>query len=501
MYKLALIELHQETNTFSPVTTELRNFESLALYYDEDVHKGGDKHRLQVDGFRKAVKRFGKGKVEIVPILAAWSHSGGKIKAEVFEHFTSHILQRLKENKVDGIYFSVHGAMGVENIHDPEGDLLVEIRKLIGNEMPVAVSCDLHANITRQLVDHATFINAYRTNPHRDHNKVGFRSGKMLIQTVFGEIKPTMAFQKLPLLKGGGFNIDFIAPMRKIFRHMKKMERNPKVISLSTFMVHIWIDAPEVGWSCVVVTDDDPELAQRLCEELSEMNWAVKDHPHPEPLTPEEAIEKVKRSWWRKRIGTSIISDISDLVAAGAPGENTFILQALMKYGKELTAYIPLCDEVTVSQLNESQLNKNITVEVGGKLDKLFNQPVTFTGKLIFLDDSRYGKTAVMVKDKLHLIITTLPCPAFKPSFFTKLGLNLWKADVIVVKNLFPFRLFYWKYNRQTLYVQTKGVTNIDVFELDYKYIPRPIYPLDKVESWRSENVSNDINDTANQQV
>lgn len=485
MYRVALIELHHETNSFSTVPTQLRNFESAALYYDEDVHIGGDKHRLQVHGFRKAIRRFGKGQVNFVPVISAWSQSGGKVTAELFQHFQSHILDRLKNNKIDGIYFSVHGAMGVEGLHDPEGDLLAEIRSLVGHEMPIGVSCDLHANITQKLVGLATFINAYRTNPHRDHKQVGFKSGELLIKTMFGEVKPSMAFQKLPLLKGGGMGIDFIAPMRRIFGAMKKMERNPKVLSVSNFMAHIWIDAPEVGWSCVVVTDNDPALARQLCEELCEMNWAVKDHPHPVPLSPEEAIKKIKSSPWPRFMGTSIISDLSDLVGAGAPGENTYILQALMQDGQALRAYVPLCDETAIQSLNLAQLQQEVSVEVGGRLDKIYNQKLSFTGKLLFLEVSSYGKTALIMQNKLYLILTSLPCPAYKPTFFTELGLSLWKADVIVVKNLFPFRLFFWKYNRQTLYVKTKGVTNIDVFKLNYQHIPRPIFPLDKMTTWR----------------
>ncbi len=485
MYRLALIEIHQETNSFSTVPTLLRNFEAVALYYDDDVHKAGDKFKLQIEGFRKAIKRFGKGKVELVPIISAWSHSGGKIAADVFRHFKDHVLSRLKDNKLDGIYYSVHGAMGVEGIHNPEGDLLAEIRELVGKDIPIGVSCDLHANITRKLVAHATFINAYRTNPHRDHRRVGFKSGEILIKTVFGEIKPTMAFHKMPLLKGGGNTVDFIAPMRKIFRRMNKMERNPEVLCVSNFMVHIWIDAPEVGWSCVVVTNNNPILAQQLCHELCEMNWAVKDHPHPVPLTPAEAIQKIKRARWRRLLGTAIISDLSDLVGAGAPGESTHILQALRKEGKGLMTYVPLCDEAAIHNLDPSQLNHEVVVEVGGKLDKVYNQKVFFKGKLIFLDHCEFGKTAVIVQGKLHLILTTLPCPAYKPSFFLSLGLSLWKADVVVVKNLFPFRLYFWKYNRQTLYVKTEGVTNVDVFKLNYQHIPRPIYPLDKLESWQ----------------
>ena len=109
MYRIALIELHQETNSFSTVPTLLRNFESSALYYDEEVHIAGDKHKLQIDGFRKAVRRFGKGKVELVPVISAWSQSGGKVTEEVYHHFKAHVLDRLRNNKLDGIYFSVHG--------------------------------------------------------------------------------------------------------------------------------------------------------------------------------------------------------------------------------------------------------------------------------------------------------------------------------------------------------------------------------------------------------
>jgi microcystin degradation protein MlrC len=485
MYRLALIELHQETNSFSSVPTQLRNFEAAALYYDEQVHIGGDKHKLQIDGFRKAIKRFGKGRVELVPILSAWSDSGGNISREVYDHFKAHVLDRLRNNRLDGIYFSVHGAMGVEQLHDPEGDLLREIRNIVGPDLPIGVSCDLHANITQQLVANASFVLGYRTNPHRDHNRVGFKSGELLIKTVFGEITPTMAFYKLPLLKGGGYTIDFIAPMRRIFRKMRKMERNPKVISVSNFMVHIWIDAPEVGWSCVVVTDNDPALAQQLCHELCELNWAVKDHPHPVPYTAAEAIEKIRKARWRRLFGTATISDLSDLVGAGAPGENTHILRALMQEGKELRAYVPLCDEQAIQALRPSQLFQEVRVAVGGKLDRVYNQQVSFSGKLVYLEKSQWGKTAVLVQDKLYLILTSLPCPVYKPLFFTQLGLSLWKADVIVVKNLFPFRLNFWKYNRLTLYVQTAGITNVNVFQLNYQHIPRPIYPLDPVESWR----------------
>jgi len=86
----------------------------------------------------------------------------------------------------------------------------------------------------------------------------------------------------------------------------------------------------------------------------------------------------------------------------------------------------------------------------------------------------------------IHLIVSELADSLRSPSYFKNLGLSLWKADVVTVKNLFPFRYNYLLYNRKTVNVITPGVTNVDVFKLKYTRIPRPIYPLDSIDTWRS---------------
>ena len=87
--------------------------------------------------------------------------------------------------------------------------------------------------------------------------------------------------------------------------------------------------------------------------------------------------------------------------------------------------------------------------------------------------------------NNIFVVLTELPCPAFSPKFFSRLGLNLWKADIVVVKNLFPFRILYGLYNRKTFNIRTAGTTDLDVHGLKYKKIPRPIYPLDEIVDWK----------------
>ncbi|GJM27846.1 MAG: microcystinase C [Cyclobacteriaceae bacterium] len=489
MKKIVLIEFHQETNSFSKVPTTLREFESLALYYGEEVLSKGikDYKKFQLAGFLKALERYGQHRFEAIPVLAAWATSGGPIQPDVYEHFHNYIIENIKKiGRIDAVYLSMHGAMGVQGLRDPESHLLGAIRKIVGDKIPIGVSYDLHANITAEKVNLCTFINAYHTNPHRDHFKVGYKAARLLMDTLDGTVQPTMAFLKMPLLKGGGMTIDFLKPMRRVFKILKRMEKRPGVLSVSNFMSHIWLDDEELGWSCIAVTDNNPALASALTEEIADLNWSVRDHKHPEPVSVEDAVQSLLRMKWRRNFGTAVFCDTSDIVAAGGPGENTHILNYLMHKAPELRAYVPLRDATEVQRVYELPIGQPVTLSLGGKLEKEYNKSIIFNGLLILKEETHFGKTAVVQGDNIFLVLTELPCPAFSPKFFSRLKLNLWKADIVVVKNLFPFRLLYALYNRKTFNIRTAGTTDLDVHNLNYKKIPRPIYPLDKIVHWRS---------------
>jgi microcystin degradation protein MlrC len=492
MHKIALIEIQQETNSFSPVLTTLNDFKAFVLHYGADVEPAAKRTRFQLAGFYDAYEKFGKADIEPIPIVCAWANTAGPLTTETWAHFKQVVAEGLAPHPdVAGVYLSLHGAMSVEGISDAEGDLLTDVRAQVGATVPIGVSFDLHANLTRRVVEQATFITAYRTNPHRDHVRVGYRTGKILMDAVRGKIKPVMAFRKLRLLKGGGFTLDFLAPMRGIFRRMNRMERQPGVLSVSTFMVHLWMEDPELGWSTIAVTNGNRPLAEQLADELADLNWSVRHARHPQPLTPEAAIAKLRRNRWRLRAGTAVLCDASDAVSAGAPGENTWVLRALADEAPDLVAYVPIRDEAVATQLYDLPEGAAVDVAVGAKIERKYNEPYRLRGTLVGKYLTRptkahsFSKAVVVRQNNTFVIVTEQPQAVFYPRFYTELGLNLWKADVVVVKNLFPFRYFFLPYNRLTLNVVTPGTTHIDVKQLRYEQIPRPIYPLDSVEDWR----------------
>jgi microcystin degradation protein MlrC len=484
--KIALIEIQQETNSFSPLLTTLKEFEWSFLKYGNDILPEAKTSKFQTGGFYKAMTEYGRDTVEIVPILCAWAQSGGPLTEETFAHFKTVIENALNQHPdLAGIWLSLHGAMGVQGMTDPEGHLLEWLRERVGNKIPIGVPLDLHANITQRMVQHATFITAYHTNPHRDHFQTGFKSGKLLIDTVLGKVKPTMAFCKMRLLKGGGYNIDFLQPMRAIFRRMRQMEKMPSVLSVADFPCHIWLDEPELGWSTVVVTNDNPRLAEQLAEELADLNWNVRTIAHPQPITPEAAIEKVKQAKFRRLFGTVILCDVSDIVSAGAPGENTHLIRAILEHAPTLVSYTSIRDAQAAQMAFDQPERSWIKTTIGGKLEPRFNRPLDFEGKVIRRFKSQLtGKAVVVQREGIHIVISENPNPVMKPQFYQELGLNVWKADLVAVKNLFPFRYHFLKYNRLTINVLSAGTTNVDVHQLDYKHIPRPIFPLDGIENW-----------------
>ena len=479
-------EFMHEVNSFSPIITTEKNFKADHLFYGDDVIAPAIEEDKQLAGFLEAVEKSGSGRIRAIPIVQAKSMSGGPVDSLFYARIKNLIIDEVSEQEsVDGIYLSLHGAMGVQGMFDPEGDLIKALRDLTGPETVIAVTFDLHANVTKRRAENADIIVGYHTNPHRDHFKTAYRAGDLLIRTVLGEIDPVMVVNKMKLLKGGGINIDFLPPFRKIFATMKKMEKQEDVLSVSFFPVHIWIDEPELGYSTIGITDGDPDLSARLADEISDMAWAVRDVPQPEGNTPEEAVAIARDRKIARALGTLVFCDVSDAVGTGTPGESTWILKALVEQGSELTSYIALRDGEAARQAWEHNVGDEITLTVGGKIDTVYNAPFTYTGLVDMKQETSYGKTVIVKHDDIHLILSDLPMASRTPADFRELGLSIWKADIVVVKNLFPFRYNFLLYNRKTVNVISPGLSNTDPFSLNYVNIPRPVYPLDRIENWR----------------
>ncbi len=491
--RIAYARLYQESNALSPVLTTLEDFRGTHLLEGEALAEAcaprghevrGFLRNAELSGFVKAARREGPAGLTLIPLFSALTIPAGPLSAETFAWFEERLLADLRAAMpLDGVFLCLHGAMCAQGVTDPEARLVEAARSVVGDAR-VAVSLDMHANLTARKVQGADVIAGYRTNPHRDHASTGARAATMLLHQLTGRTRPTAAWRSLPMLLGGGLMLDFWKPMRAIFQRMKAMERDPRVLDCSLFQAHLWNDHPDLGWACHVVTDDDPALAEQLAEELAERCWAVRHAMPPRPADPSEAIARARAAPLARLFGAVFFVDASDAVGAGGTGENTRILEVLLREGQGLRAYVPLRDPRAVSTCWEVEPGQQITLSLGGGLDPATNNPLALDATLVTKRSTpATGRAVVLAVQDVRVVVTEGSALALKPSFFADMGLEPFAADILVVKSIFPWRMHFLAQNRRSIFVKTAGITDLDAaWSLSFR---DAIHPRDQVECWR----------------
>jgi microcystin degradation protein MlrC len=492
-YRIAFGRFMHETNSFSPVETTIEDFkrthyvegqELLIACQPENEEVKGFLKNLELSGFYKAVKKHKDKNIELIPTVSAWSISGGPVAKKDFDDYCEKIKSYLKEaGELDGVFLALHGALGVTGEIEPEVKLIKEIRSVVG-DIPIAVTMDLHANLSKEKIENIDIICAYRSNPHWDMARTGFRAGDILIKSISGEVQLTKSWRTLPMLLGGGVTIDFLPPMRGIFQRLKEIEQDSRVLYCSVFMCHPFLEHPELGWSVNIITDNNQELAESISDEIAERCWAVRKKMPPKFPELNESLEKIRKMKLTRKVGCIAVCDASDVVGAGGTGENTAILKELLDNAKDLLSLIPIRDKDVVYQLWDKNIGDDIDVVVGGKLQPEINDPVQVIGKLQLKKETQsFGKVLVLDLDNVKLVVTEGYALPMKPSFYEDLGLSTFKADIVVVKNFFHFRLYFMAKSRKSIYIKTKGITDLDkILEVKSIY---PYYPKDDLDDWR----------------
>lgn len=498
--RIAYGRIAQETNALSPVLTELSDFASTHLFRGEElaarVAPGGEEapgflRRAELAGFLDAVRA--DGNVEAIPTLSAWAVPSGPLSIACFEALVSELEERLRAAMpLDGVFLSLHGAMGLLGRNDPETTLLRRVRAVVG-DVPIAATLDLHANLTAARIATGALFVAYRTNPHRDHVATARRAGALLFRAARGEVRPVVAWRSLPMVLGGGNTFDFSAPMRGLYRHAARLERSG-LLSASVLPVHPWLREPEVGWSTIAIADADAALAESAAQDLADRAWPLRTQLPPTFPDARAAVAIARDKTWARRLGVVMLSDASDVVSAGAPGENLVLVEELWRRGGGMRAYAAVRDPALVAELAATAIGTSLAVRIGGRLDPDRNPPLHARARLVARDrmDGVGARVHLRLEPEdaeggtVELVVTEGPALAVRPDFFTRLGLPIGEADVVVVKNFFPFHLFYARWERGFVYVRTGGVTDFDA-ALTLPFAG-PVWPKQRLSDWLGED-------------
>jgi len=272
--------------------------------------------------------------------------------------------------------------------------------------------------------------------------------------------------------------------MRKVFRRMRAMEKQPGVLSAHLFMAHCYSDAKDLGWAAHITTDNDPALAEELADELAELLWSVRDAPLPPMKSPKEALETIKKSRLSRALGMISLVDVDDAVGTGAPGSNTHLLKAFMREPEAFRIYLPIHDPAALQACWDKEIGATIELVLRG-IPEMTDQPeVLVCGKIKALVHTEFGRVARMDIGGLSVAIAERAPYTVSPRFWRQIGLNPWRADAIVQKALFHYRFFYAAMSRKTVPVVSDGASSLNaVRKLRFDL---PVWPNQAVDEWRT---------------
>ncbi|MES0325158.1 MAG: M81 family metallopeptidase, partial [Candidatus Bathyarchaeia archaeon] len=273
-YKIGVAGFSHETITFWPGLTTLKDFEMNAYHGEKVIEKAKGTNSC-IGGFIEVCERE---KVELLPVCVASGGATETVTDEVYDFYVGEMRRGFDEMKgeIDGVLLSLHGAMATQSRQDPETDAVREVREVVGYDMPLMVTFDLHANKDGAILKEATAVFGYQSSPHVDMRNTGMRAANAMMRTLRGEIKPTTALKKPGIVVPSVFSATTVSPAKDIIDRVHWWEGKPGVVDVSALFGFAWSDVSPLGMGMVAVTDDDPKLAQEIVDDLCELAWSKR---------------------------------------------------------------------------------------------------------------------------------------------------------------------------------------------------------------------------------
>ena len=323
MLRILVALLRQESHSFVPGATVLADFERNQITEGADVLvRVGNR---EIDGYLDAAEDLG---VDLVPLFDAQAVSGPPVSDDAFEHLAGKLCDGVRANidGIDGVMLGLHGAMLTESIDDAEGEILTRVREIVGPKLPVAATLDLHTHMTDRMAEKADIVVGYQTCPHVDLRRTGRVAMEILVRTLRGEVSPVVSSRKIRMLTSSETHDDREFPNGEVIGQLHKAEKDPKILSATAFCTQPWLDVPELGWTVVIVTDDDRALGQETADDIARSAWDLREDYLVHKTDVDEAIDMALAG-----DGVYALSEGADSTTAGGLGDGNLLLQALLE--------------------------------------------------------------------------------------------------------------------------------------------------------------------------
>lgn len=475
----------QEGHSFVPGRTTREDFAALGVRYGQDCL--GAQDRSETHGFEDVAAARG---VRLVPTVYAHATSGPPVTDDAFETFADAICDNAGTylSDLSGIALSLHGAMMTESYPDAEGELLHRLRTIVGRDLPIAVTFDLHAHMTQQIADLADIVVAFQTIPHVDLYETGSKAMSILIDAIEGAVSPRLSFFKLPMLSAPECQDSRRGAYKELMDELRQAEEDATVLSASLLSTQAYVDVPNLGWSTVVVTDGDQAEGDRLAVDIAREAWKRRRSFVVDRVPVDQAIDEALSGE-----GCFALSEGADSPTAGGLGDGTELLAALLRRKVDVSCLLMVRDAEVVEIAAQAGIGAAISVDLGGKLTPRFFSPVPVTGRVKALTDGRYwnlyagerihdmGHSAVLEIGSITVLVSSERPRGVDYQAYLSVGQDPRRFKISQPKSAGSYKQYYEEFAR-CIDIDTTGPVASNLTLLDYQNRPIPLWPWEDTE-------------------
>lgn len=506
--KVAILGFHLEANAFAPLSVD-EDFRAQCWEEGDDITelaRGVSRLPSEVTGFYTRMDALGAWTP--APLIVIGAPPGGPASVEVWSTFLAEVESRLlAAMPVDAVYVANHGASSADGVDDTEGVLALRLREIVGPDVPIVATHDLHCNVSQETVDTLDGLIAYRTNPHVDQRERAADAADMIYEILSGTPMET-AYVRLPLTPpsvtlstASGPYADLVAMGISL---TQKRGEGP-IAHVSVCSGFVFSDLPKCGVTITVTARGDLQAARRTALQVARAGWADRARYVADTIPVERAVELA-----RDAQAPLLFADVADNPGGGGRGNTSWLLQAFDEARIPNVVLGVFVDAALVAQA--------AGLGVGAEFDAVFNREesaysrrYTSRARVLKLTDGEgmgrrgilrgrkfsLGATCLLelVDSGMKVVVGSLRRQLADPAILEMHGIDIARAGHVIVKSRGHYRAGFDEFfsNDRIHDVDSPGLTTPNLKQVDFKRLPRPVWPLDEAAAWTEPDWASEV--------
>ncbi|HSL73329.1 MAG TPA: M81 family metallopeptidase [Ilumatobacteraceae bacterium] len=505
--RVGVASIQHESNSFAPGVTHLESFRRI----DGDDLDGLAGTNTEMAG--ALAELTARGAVP-VPLVHAHALPSAPLSAETGRQLVEWLDRSVRsQGPLDALVLALHGAATTVDDVAFDRTLVSVAREAVGPHAVVALTLDLHANVTPELLTGVDAVVGYLTNPHVDQQRVGRRAVELLAAIMGGAVRPVIAVSTCPALfpdqtlrLPGGVLDRVISETLDELATTTPRSVLDAVVEIGIFPTQPWLDAPGAGFTVAVTSDGDRTAARVVAEALVRAVWERRhEFVVAELVPPGEAVRRARNVVHRP----AVIAESADAPTAGAAGDGTGMLSVLIREGFSGRVLLTIVDPDAVEACHAVTPGTQVPLSLGAHVDARWSEPVELTGTVVRVGGGthslrgvgyegmsvsmgRFAVVSVALLDAgvLDVLVTETPAWSADPGSWQHAGLDPMACDLLVVRSCTDYLANFPHAVAETLIADVPGAASIRLERLTYERITPPPHP---VRDWTEPAATNAI--------